>query len=66
MRKGLYKMCNILKSLDLYNIGLWCKCSFAMSMSPCCQCLLKFMLVLNDFVIVETILARVQLILSWF
>jgi hypothetical protein len=35
-------------------------------MSPCCQCVLKFMLVLNDFVSGPTILVRVQLILSWF
>ncbi len=36
-----------------------------MSMCPCCQCLLRFMLVLNDFVFGPTIFARVQLILEW-
>jgi hypothetical protein len=46
--------------------GLWCLYWFTLSMSPCCQCILRFMLVLNDFVSGPTILARVQLILSWF
>ncbi len=43
--------------------GIWCYCWFALFMSPCCQCLSKFML--NDFVSGLTILARVQLILEW-